>query len=57
MNYSGMTVNERLVVSGLIKDFDRAKKEKDKTKIIAILRQIQLDELSITKILKDLGIL
>ena len=39
MDYSGMTVNERLVVSGLITDFDIAIKNKDKGKLLEILKK------------------
>jgi len=48
---SGMTVNERLWESGLIDEFDRAKK-KDKTRAKEILRWLRVDEPSIEKIVK-----
>jgi hypothetical protein len=53
ISYAGMTVNERLVVSGLIDQFDKARKSKDRNKIIEILRKVGLDERSIAGILKD----
>jgi len=48
---SGMTVNERLWESGLMEEFDRAKK-KDKTRAKEILRWLRVDEPSIEKIVK-----
>jgi hypothetical protein len=46
-----MTVNERLWESGLMDEFDRAKK-KDKTRAKEILRWLRVDEPSIQKIVK-----
>ena len=48
---AGMTINERLVVTGLIDEFDKTKK-KNKTRAAQILRLLRLDEYSINKILK-----
>jgi len=48
---SGMTVNERLWESGLMDEFDRAKKN-DKTRAKEILRWLRVDEPSIEKIVK-----
>ena len=48
---SGMTVNERLWESGLMDEFDRAKKN-DKTRAKEILRWLRVDEPSIGKIVK-----
>lgn len=48
---SGMTVNERLWESGLMDEFERAKK-KDKTRAKEILRWLRVDEPSIEKIVK-----
>jgi hypothetical protein len=48
---SGMTVNERLLESGLMDEFDRAKK-KDKTRAKEILKWLRVDEPSIQKIVK-----
>ena len=45
----GMTVNERLFVSGLINEFDKALKT-DKTKAKKILELLQVDKQSIGKI-------
>ncbi len=47
----GMTVNERLYATGLMDEFDRAKK-KNKIRAAQILRVLRLDEPSIKKILK-----
>lgn len=54
--YSGMTVNERLFVSGLLKEFDEAIEKKAICKVISILRQVNLNDESIFSILKNLGI-
>ncbi len=48
---SGMTVNERLWESGLMDEFDSAKK-KDKTRAKEILRWLRVDDPSIVKIVK-----
>jgi hypothetical protein len=47
----GMTVNERLFASGLLKEFDRAKKS-DKAKARRILELVQVGTASIDKIIK-----
>jgi hypothetical protein len=46
----GMIVNERLFVSGLMNEFDKAKKN-DKAKAAYILEVLQVDKPSIDKIL------
>ena len=51
MDYSGMTVNERLVVSGLDKEFDKSVKNRNRNKVITILGKINLDRRSIEDIL------
>ena len=48
---SGMTVNERLYVTGLMPEFDKCKKS-DKEKAKWILELLQVDGLSIDKIVK-----
>ncbi len=48
----GMTVNERLYATGLMDEFDFAKK-RDKTKARRILELLQVDTLSINRILKS----
>jgi hypothetical protein len=40
--YAGMTVNERLVISGLIHDWDRAVARGDRTKMIKALMATEL---------------
>jgi|TARA_B110000240_G_C13266973_1_gene354168 hypothetical protein len=47
----GMTVNERLYVSGLMDDFDKYLK-KDKERVKKILRDLYVDESSINEIIK-----
>jgi molecular chaperone GrpE (heat shock protein) len=53
---TGLTVNERLYISGLLNDFDEAVKEKAEEKIISILKQVNLTEDSILPILKEFGL-
>ncbi len=55
-DYSGMTVNERLYLSGLTHQFDEAVHEKDLVKVISILKEVDLNDLSINPILKYLGL-
>lgn len=54
--YGGMTVNERLLVSELLSQFDQMVAAKDVDKIIYILKQVELDEASIEPILKRLDL-
>ena len=54
--YTGMTVNERLYVSGLMGKYDGAVEEKDAEKIRDILKQVELTEESIRPILEKLGL-
>ena len=54
--YAGMTVNERLYVSGLIEDFDKAVAAKDVQLVVTILKKVDLTEPSIGPILKSLGL-
>lgn len=55
--YSGMTVNERLYVSGLMDEFDNAVEERDIERVCSILMNIELTEESIGPILEKLGLL
>jgi hypothetical protein len=41
-NYQGMTVNERLVVAGLIDQWDAAVKRRDRDGMIETLKQVDL---------------
>ena len=52
--YAGMTVNERLCVSGLMVEFDEAVKQKNSAKVRAILEKVELTEASIKPILERL---
>ena len=54
--FAGMTVNERLYVSGLMDAFDAAVEEKNSEKVRAILEKVELTELNIDRILKQLGV-
>ena len=54
--YAGMTVNERLYVSGLIGEYDKAVEEKDAKKVREILEKVELTEPNIEPILKQLGL-
>lgn len=55
-NYPGMTVNERLYVSGLMDEFDNALKKKDAKRAREILEQVELTEDSIRPILEQAGL-
>lgn len=50
--YGGMTVNERLFVSGLLDSFDSAIANKDVDRVIKILKEVELTEENINAILK-----
>ncbi|MGJ1409075.1 hypothetical protein ACR78Z_05320 [Sphingobacterium thalpophilum] len=55
--YKGMTVNERLYISGLMDAFDKATKEEDIKKVIEILKEVEItEESAIVEILKELGL-
>ncbi len=54
--YKGMTVNERLYVSGLMDAFDKAVMNKDVNKIKIILKKVDLSESSIKPILRSYGL-
>ncbi len=56
--YKGLTVNERLFVSGLMEEFDRAVEEKDHEKVRKILKEVEItDESAIKSILEKLGLI
>ena len=50
--YAGMTVNERLYVSGLMGEFEEAIEKKNTDKARAILGKVELTEESIKPILE-----
>lgn len=52
--YAGMTVNERLYVSGLMGEFDEAVEKKDADKVRSILEKVELTEESIKPILEKI---
>ncbi|MFV8321576.1 hypothetical protein [Flavobacterium sp. LB3P21] len=54
--FSGMTVNERLYVGGLMNDFDNCLKQKDVEGIKSILKKVELNEESIFDIVNSLEI-
>jgi hypothetical protein len=56
MDYSGMTVNERLYRSGLYIPFDDAVERKDLARVAEILRSVDVDEASIALTLKQLSL-
>lgn len=51
-----MTVNERIYVSGLMDEFDKAVSEKDTDDVIRILKTVELGDDSIEPILEQLGL-
>lgn len=56
--YKGMTVNERLYVSGLMNAFDKAIKGNNVEKVIDILKKVEIiEESSIKPILKEFGLI
>lgn len=55
--YVGMTVNERLFVSGLMDEFDHAVMARDVDAVVAMLMKVDItDETSIKEILSSLGL-
>lgn len=52
--YAAMTVNERLYVSGLIDEFDKAVEEKNTAEAIRILQEVEVADDSIKPILEQL---
>lgn len=55
--YKGMTVNERLYASGLMKDFDKLVAKKNVEGVTKILKQVEItDEPTIRSILETLKI-
>lgn len=54
--YIGMTVNERLYVSGLMDKFDEAVRAKNTEEVRSILKKVELTDDSIKPILEKLGL-
>jgi hypothetical protein len=54
--YAGMTVNERLYVSSLMDEYDKAVKEKDIQRVRKILEKVELTEANIKPILEQLSL-
>ena len=52
-----MTVNERLYVSGLLDEFDKAMQIKDVDVIISILKNVELTDENIDSILRNHGLI
>lgn len=52
-DYKGMTVNERLYVSGMMDKFEKAVEEKSINEVISILKSVDLDEKNIKAILEQ----
>ena len=53
--YAGMTVNERLYLSGLMEAFDKAVKSRNYAEVVAILKKVELTDESINPILHKIG--
>ena len=56
MDYRGMTVNERLFRSGLLKEFDSAIETKDVRRVVEILRSVDLNDETIRANLEFSGL-
>ena len=54
--YAGMTVNERIYVSGLMAEFDKVVSEKKTAEVIRILKTVELGDDSVEPILRQLGL-
>lgn len=54
--YGGMTVNERLYISGNWDEYEKAVNKKDVQKIVDILKEVELTEDNIISILEKLGL-
>ena len=57
MDYSGMTVNERLFEAGLLDKFTEAAHKRDRELLISILKEVKLEqkqaEETVSTLLKD----
>jgi hypothetical protein len=52
MDFSGMTLNERLAMSGLLDEFEKAKKAKNTQRLVQILQEVEVDEKTIESYVK-----
>ena len=52
--FSGMTLNEMLFEAGLIKEFDKAVKEKNETALIQVLQKINIPTQNAKKIINTI---
>jgi len=50
---AGMTVNERLYLSGLMEDFDKAAAERSRSELKSILEKLYLDQESVEAIIRS----
>ena len=55
--YGGMTVNERLWVSGLMEQFNSAVLKRNVDKVTKILKEVELNEPNINVILRQKGLI
>jgi hypothetical protein len=54
--YAGMTVNERLYVSGLMDECDKAVSNKNIAQVVRILKEVELTDENIKPILESWGL-
>lgn len=47
-NLASMTVNERLYVAGLLDEFDRARRRRDRDRLVELLRRVEVEEPELT---------
>jgi len=55
LKYAGMTVNERLYIAAVLDEYDAAIKAADITRVVELLRQVELNDASIEPILQKYG--
>lgn len=48
-DYSGMSISKRLSISGLTGEFDAAARNKDRLRMISILKRVSLSEIEATR--------
>jgi hypothetical protein len=57
MKYKGTTVNERLYISGLMDEYEKAVREKNINKVKSILKEVELTDNAIKAILEKEGLI